>query len=94
MGALFQTVFLAARSIYEQGVNSRIQSRALDQYIADEHPSLKNPTRSHFQSEIDTKIAEIAKGLLRIEHPDVDYFDLYTFEDEKTSNAASPKEGE
>jgi hypothetical protein len=34
VGAIFQTVYLAARSSYEQVVNARIQSRALDHYIS------------------------------------------------------------
>ena len=73
LGALLQTVYLGVRFCYEQGVNQHVRSRALDQYVAEEHPSLINPENPQVPQKIDIRTAEIAKNILRAEHPDIDF---------------------
>jgi hypothetical protein len=72
LGALLQTVYLGVRVCYEEGVKQRVQSRALDQYIAEEHPSLVNPENPQVQRKIDIRTAEIAKNILAAEYPEID----------------------
>jgi len=92
LGALLQSVYLGVRFCYEQGVNQRVQSRALDQYIAEEHPSLINPKNSQVQRKIDVRIADIAKNIFAAEYPDIDFQHPHTRKDEGLPHMKADRE--